>query len=99
MSNLFEARWCHLGWDPFGSAGHSRKSHQRPREPYGWVYSGIVSHLAIYGTRALTTPWPPPQRGGELVSWLPSLGKEGVGGGCSKESAGTAHEHGAGKSP
>ena|SRR5208337_1607740 len=47
------------------------------RERCGWVYPGIVFHLTIYGTRALTTPWPPPRRGGELVSWLPSLVRRG----------------------
>jgi hypothetical protein len=32
----------------------------------------VVSHLTIYGPRALITPWPPPPKGGELVWWLPA---------------------------
>jgi len=29
--------------------------------------TSVVSQLTIYRPRALTTPWPPPQRGGESV--------------------------------
>jgi hypothetical protein len=38
----------------------------------------VVSHLTIYRPRALTTPWPPPQRGGELVGRLRSLSRRGI---------------------
>jgi hypothetical protein len=35
----------------------------------GWVplSASVVSRLMLYGPLALTTPWPPPQRGGEFL--------------------------------
>jgi hypothetical protein len=48
----------------------------------GWVRraDGWVSRPAVYGPHAHnTTPWPPPQSGGELQGRLPSVVKEGLG--------------------
>jgi len=48
----------------------------------GWLRpagSGLVSESTAYWPHGHTTPWPPPQRGGELPGRLPSLFKEGWG--------------------
>ncbi len=48
----------------------------------GWLRpagSILVSQSKVYWPHGHTTPWPPPQRGGELLASLPSLVKEGLG--------------------
>jgi len=52
--------------------------------------TSVASHLTIYNRHALTTPDPSSERRG-IACLAPLLSKEGVGGGCCRELAGTAH--------
>jgi hypothetical protein len=53
---------------------------EKPNSKFvGWL-DGLpcaAFYLTINSSRTLTAPWAPPQRGGALVNWLPSLVRRG----------------------